>query len=88
MGYSLSRTVITRSDGGKPMFHYGEVVGSGLAASTSINYYPTRERMFGRVMGNAGLDVSYDATAYLFHEFWPDLKYWLKHHGKIPVNGP
>jgi len=75
--YSLSRVVVTRSDAGKPMFNLGEVGGSAIAAGISTFYYPTREQTAGVAARNWGLDVMYDATVFLFHEFWPDISHGL-----------
>jgi len=74
IGYSLSRAVVTKSDTGKTMFNYGEVFGSAAAASISINYYPAGQRNVSTVMQDWGLDVTYDAVTFLFHEFWPDIQ--------------
>jgi hypothetical protein len=75
-GYSLSRVVATRSDSGRPMFNYGEVAGSAMAVGVSTFYYPSPERTAEKGLRNWGLDVSYDALTFMFHEFWPDI-----HHG-------
>jgi len=75
--YALSRTFVTRSDTGKPMFNFAEIAGSGLAAGTSSFYYPTREQTVSNGLRNWGLDVTYDALTFLFHEFWPDISYAL-----------
>jgi hypothetical protein len=72
-GYSLSRAVVTRSDSGKPMFNYAEIVGAGAAASISQFYYPTKERTLPNDARNWGEDVGYDSLTFMFHEFWPDI---------------
>jgi hypothetical protein len=77
-GYSLSRVVVTRSDSGKPMFNYGEVLGSAMAVSASTFYYPSQERTAEKGLRNWGLDMSYDAVTFMFHEFWPDIS-----HGRV-----
>jgi hypothetical protein len=79
-GYSLSRIAVTRSDTGKPMFNYGEVAGSAMAASVSSLYYPSQERTADKVLRNWGLDLGYDAFTFMFHEFWPDI-----HHSLFPA---
>jgi hypothetical protein len=72
-GYSLSRIVVTRSDKGKPMFNYAEIVGSGISAPLSSLYYPSKERNIPTDFRNWGLDITYDAATFVFHEFWPDI---------------
>lgn len=71
--YSLSRVFVTRSDQGKPMFNYGEIVGSAAAVGVSTTYYPSRERTVGNGLRQWGLDISYDALTFMFHEFYPDI---------------
>jgi hypothetical protein len=78
-GYSLSRTVVTRSDSGKPSFNYSEIAGAGAAASISSLYYPGSERTAANDLRNWGLDVGYDSFAFLLHEFWPDISHALRH---------
>jgi hypothetical protein len=76
-GYALSRAVVTRSETGKPMFNYAEILGAGMAASVSSLYYPGVERTAPNILRNWGLDVGYDAVTFLFHEFWPDISHAL-----------
>jgi len=77
--YSLSRTVITRSDSGKEVFNLSEVVGAGASAGLSSLYYPSRERSLGNTGSEWGLDVGVDALADLAKEFWPDINHWMFH---------
>jgi hypothetical protein len=74
-GYSLSRVVVTKTDAGKSTFNYSEITGSATAASISIFYYPTQEQTVSNVVQNWGLDVTYDAVTFMFHEFWPDISH-------------
>ena len=78
-GYSLSRVVLTRSDSGKPVFNYAEVGGSAMAVSVSTFYYPSQERTVHNGLRNWGLDVTYDALTFMFHELWPDIRHALIH---------
>ena len=73
-GYSLSRVVVTRTDKGSSTFNISEIGGSAAAVSASIFYYPTKEQTVEKGLRNWGLDVTYDAVAFLFHEFWPDIR--------------
>ena len=74
-GYSFSRVLITRTDTDKRTFNYSEVLGSAAAASVSGFYYPAKERTVGIGLRNWGLDVTYDAVTFVFHEFWPDIRH-------------
>jgi hypothetical protein len=75
--YALSRVLRTRKDSGQPTFNYSEVIGSAAAAGTSIFYYPSNQRTVSNVMRDWGLDVTYDAVTFEFHEFWPDIRHML-----------
>lgn len=72
-GYALSRAYVTRTDAGNATFNFSEVVGAGASAGLSSLYYPTRERSFGNVASEWGLDVGIDSASFLMREFWPDV---------------
>ena len=74
-GYSLSRVLLTRKDSGEPTFNYSEISGSAAAVSVSNFYYPSRERTVSNGLRNWGLDITYDAVTFTFHEFWPDISH-------------
>ena len=80
-GYSLSRSVITRSDDGHRTFNISEVVGAGAAAGVSNFYYPQSQRTFSNTAGQWGQNIGIDAVTFLAHEFWPDVNHAL-FHGK------
>jgi hypothetical protein len=80
--YALTRAVITRSDSGREVFNASEVIGSGASAGLSTLYYPSRERSFGTVGKQWGLDVAIDGAAYFVKEFWPDINHYLFHGAK------
>jgi hypothetical protein len=82
-GYSLSRGLIARTDSGKATFNVSEVAGSALAAGISIFYYPSAERRVGNGLRGWGLNVTYDALEFAFHEFWPDISHLV--FGKKPA---
>jgi hypothetical protein len=74
-GYSLSRVVVTKKDSGESAFNISEIAGSAAAASISNFYYPSVERTVGNGLRNWGLDITYDAVTFTFHEFWPDISH-------------
>ncbi len=80
-GYALSRVVVTRTDSGKSTFNISEIGGSAAAVTVSTFYYPRPERTAGNAVQNWGLDIGYDALAFSFHEFSPDLRRILTHKG-------
>jgi hypothetical protein len=73
-GYAISRVVVTRTDSGKSTFNISEIGGAAAATAVSNFYYPTKEQTVGNAVRNWGLDISYDALAFAFHEFSPDLR--------------
>jgi hypothetical protein len=74
IGYSLSRVVVTRTESGKSTFNVSEIGGAAAAVSVSSLYYPGQERTVSNEFRNWGLDITYDALAFTFHEFSPDLR--------------
>jgi hypothetical protein len=73
--YSVSRVLVTRTDSGKRTFNYSEIEGSAAAVSISNFYYPTKEQTVHNGLRNWGLDITYDAVTFVFHEFWPDIRH-------------
>jgi hypothetical protein len=78
-GYALSRVVVTRTDSGKSTFNVSEIGGAAAAVGVSQFYYPSAERTAGNAVQNWGLDIGYDALAFIFHEFSPDLRHIVFH---------
>jgi hypothetical protein len=72
-GYSLSRVVVTKKDSGEPTFNISEIAGSAAAVSISTFYYPSSQHTVSNGLRNWGLDITYDAVTFTFHEFWPDI---------------
>jgi hypothetical protein len=75
MGYSLSRVVVTKKDSGGATFNTSEIAGSGVASGISLFYYPTKEQTVHDGFRDWGLDITYDAITFAFHEFWPDINH-------------
>jgi hypothetical protein len=88
-GYSLSRVVVTKKDSGESTFNISEIAGSATAASISNFYYPTKEQTVGNGLRNWGLDITYDAITFAFHEFWPDISHAVfSKKSKTPATTP
>ena len=80
-GYAISRTLVTRSDSGHATFNISEVAGSGASSGISSFYYPSRERSFGNVAKEWGIDIGIDSASFVAKEFWPDINRRLfRHH--------
>jgi hypothetical protein len=73
LGYSMSRTVITRKDSGHETFNASEVFGAGAAAGISTLYYPSQERTFTKTYQLWLTSIAIDAGSNIFKEFWPDI---------------
>jgi len=80
--YALTRAVITRSDSGKEVFNYSEVVGAGAAAGVSTLYYPSRERSFSNTGEQWATSVGIDALSFVVKEFSPDINHFIFHGSK------
>jgi hypothetical protein len=84
-GYAVSRAFVTRTDAGRETFNLSEVFGAGASAAISSLYYPSRERNFGNVATEWGLDIGIDAASFVAKEFWPDINRHLL-RGKSAVD--
>jgi hypothetical protein len=79
LGYSLSRTVITRTDSGHETFNASEIFGAGAAAGISSLYYPSQERTFSKTYQLWLTNIAIDAGSNLFKELWPDINSKIFH---------
>jgi len=78
--YSLTRTVITRNDSGRPAFNFSEW--GGAAASTALsNLYYTDTRTAKDNATKLLIQVGSDTIGNLLKEFWPDVKKKLRKKG-------
>ena len=73
-GYALSRTFVTRTDTGKRMFNYSEVIGAGASAAISNFYYPRENRTLSGNLSQWGIMVGEDTFFNLLKEYWPDIR--------------
>lgn len=81
LAYSLSRTLITRSDSGHTQFNCSEFCGTMLSAAVStFTYYPSSDRHVRNAAILWGSLLTYDALSFIGKEFWPDIR--GKHQGK------
>ncbi len=80
--YSLTRIVVTKTDGGGSRFNFSGVGGMALGIGLSNAYYP-RQSINGSVTGGRFVtSISAASLGNLLPEFWPDIKQKLKHHSK------
>lgn len=79
--YALSRTVVTRSDGGKYVPNFSEFAGTGAASTLGLAYY-SDNRNADDFFQNWAIQLATDTGSQLLREFWPDIKGKLfgRHH--------
>jgi len=82
LGYSLTRTLITRNDSGHNMVNFAEIVGNSIGATIANSYYPD-ERSLHDMASRMYTQVATDSLSNVLKEFWPDVKRMLqKNKGK------
>ncbi|HTZ96719.1 MAG TPA: hypothetical protein VMB18_09995 [Terriglobales bacterium] len=74
LSYSLSRTVITKTDSNGTSFDWSEVGGNALEASLSNAYYPPQERGLHQTLRDWGDQMESAALNNIAKEFWPDIR--------------
>jgi hypothetical protein len=73
LGYSLTRTLVAKTDHGNKTFNFAEVIGNGIGAEISSAYY-TQERSMTDVATRWGTQIATDSLSNVLKEFWPDIK--------------
>ncbi len=73
LGYSLTRTLVTKTDSGRSSVNFAELVGNGIGSSIANAYYPD-ERGFGDTMSRMATQIATDSLSNVLKEFWPDVK--------------
>jgi hypothetical protein len=79
--YSLTRTVVARSDSGKPKFNESRLLGALVSTSLSSAYYSKVGGADVSVKGcfaSFGINIASEAAFDLLKEFWPDVARKLK----------
>jgi hypothetical protein len=72
-GYALTRVLICKSDSGKTVFNFSEILGNSTAVAISNLYY-TDTRDARDNAQSVGVQVATDAFSNVLKEFWPDIK--------------
>lgn len=73
-GYTVTRSVVARSDAGKTMFNVSEVGGNLLTAGLSNAYYPSSDRSVANTLTRWGMQMMWDTLSNELKEFWPDIR--------------
>ncbi len=71
--YALTRVFICKSDAGKSVFNYSEVLGNSTSVAISNLYYSDNRSVGSNVVG-LGTQIGTDAFSNVLKEFWPDIK--------------
>ncbi len=80
LGYSLSRVVVGRTDGGKTTFNYANIGGMAMGIALSNAYYPNRSVNASEVGTRFGTSLVAAALSNILPEFWPDIRQKFFHH--------
>jgi hypothetical protein len=73
LGYSLTRTLVTKTDHGNTTVNFAEIIGNGMGASISNLYYPDEQGMRDTAI-RWGTQIATDSLSNVLKEFWPDIK--------------
>jgi hypothetical protein len=65
---------ITRKDARAETFNFSEILGSGLAAEVSTQYYPRQERGSAKAAQRWMSLFVNDGVSNILQEFWPDIR--------------
>jgi hypothetical protein len=67
--YAGTRPIIGRTDGGKTIFNYANVLGTGASAALAQAYYPDRNLGASQVMRSWASGIGGSALGYVITEF-------------------
>lgn len=73
IGKALAYVVVTRSDSGKRMFNFAEVLGTTSSSLIEGSFHPEWERGAGAAAGRIAISIGSDAAWNLMTEFLPDV---------------
>jgi hypothetical protein len=71
-GYAVSRTAVTRNDGGRMEFNISELAGAGAALSNT--YLPASDRNVPKTIEAWATMMGWDTVSDLVKEFWSDIR--------------
>src|SRR5262249_58513192 len=73
IGKALAYVLVTRSDSGRPMFNFAEVLGTTSSSIVEGSFHPEWERGLGATAGRIAISIGSDAAWNLITEFLPDV---------------
>ncbi|HEV3037352.1 MAG TPA: hypothetical protein VHA33_06165 [Candidatus Angelobacter sp.] len=73
VGYSLTRSFVTRADSGKRQPNWSNVFGKFTSAGLSNLYYPAEDRGGNLTLTRVAISLSYQTLGNFAIEFWPEI---------------
>lgn len=73
MGYSVSRLVVARTDGGTEGVNWPGMLGPIFAESLANSYLPVSEQTASRTFRRYGVRLGFTASANIVKEYWPTI---------------
>jgi hypothetical protein len=73
IGYSLSRIVVARTDGGKDGVNWAGILGPLLAESLANSYLPVKEQTAGQTFQRYGIRIGLNTASNALREYWPTI---------------
>jgi len=73
VGYSLTRSFVTRADSGKRQPNWSNVFGKFTSAGLANLYYPAEDRGANLTFTRVAISLSYQTLGNLAIEFWPEI---------------
>ena len=77
--YSLEQEFVCRTDKGRRMFNFSNVLGAFTSGGISNAYYPPEDRGLGLTAENSAISLMWGSLGGLIDEFWPDIDRKLFH---------
>jgi len=82
--YAVSRTFVSRTDGGEHTFNTSQLAGQLAQASFSNIYYPRQDRTLSGAFTNWAIQLAYNSAFNVVKEFYPDVMAKLHHRTMTP----
>jgi hypothetical protein len=82
--YAFTRTVITRSDGGKSVFNTSGVLGSLVESGISTAFYPADDHSVAQTFSGWGMQIAQNGGFNILSEFYPDIVNKVLHRNRRP----
>jgi hypothetical protein len=80
--YAGTRVLVTRTDSGRRILNFPEILASATSSGIARSYYPDDERTAGDFAVSMGTRIAFDAAYNFAKEFWPDVRKHLFGHNK------